>query len=288
MAVKQSKISQELINKLVNQTLREDSFRHDVTSKFLIPKSSQAQAQIIATEAMIVCGLDFAKAVFKKVDKSLSFSTPFKDGEMIKKNRIVAKIKGKTRAILTGERTALNFLSYLSGIAAHTHDFVQRARPYKAKIYDTRKTTPSLRAAEKYAVTCGGGMNHRFSLQEMLFLKDNHRSSMKNALTKERVKRLKKKSGCPFVIEVDTSKQYLNALELNPDIILLDNMTMQQIKDCVLKLKKYPKAKKPLLEASGGITLKNIVSVAKTGVDRISVGALTQTHRGCNLSLEIL
>ncbi len=283
-------ISNRQINKIILAALQEDAYKEDVTTKFLIPRDQISQGYILVKEDAVLCGLDIARRVFKKLDPQLKFTTDFKDGARVKKNTKVAFFEGKTRTILTAERTALNFLSYLSGIATNTSQYVKKIQPFKAAILDTRKTTPTLRALERYAVRYGGGTNHRFNLKEMVLVKDNHRKTFKNiaALT-NRLLKIKSKSRIPLEVEVDDLQEFIEILKINPDIILLDNFSVPQLKKAVriLKINKRGSTR-PLLEASGGVTLKNIRAVAQTGVDRVSIGALTHTHRGIDVSLELI
>ncbi|MDP8212006.1 MAG: carboxylating nicotinate-nucleotide diphosphorylase [Candidatus Zapsychrus exili] len=270
------------------QALLEDTFDQDITTNLLVPKNKMSSAYIISKNDATVCGVNIAKDVFKKLDKKISFKAHCKDGDKVKKGTKIASLKGRTRAILTGERTALNFLGYLSGIATNTSKFVDNIKPYKAGILDTRKTTPGLRALEKYAVRCGGGVNHRHNLKEMIIIKDNHREISEHFdKVIDSIEKFRKKYKKIIVVEVDTLTQLRQVLTANPDIILLDNMTPIQLKKAVNIVKNIKKRKKPLLEASGGVTLKSVRSVAKTGVDRISTGALTHTYKTIDMSMEI-
>ena len=189
---------------------------------------------------------------------------------------------------MTGERTALNFLGYLSGIATNTRRYVRAVLPYKGVILDTRKTTPTLRELEKYAVRCGGAENHRFDLEGMILVKDNHRWACRRTSIARMVKRLRKGTREVIEFEVDTLAQFEQALAAGVDIILLDNMNCAQMKKAVILKNKSEEWRRPLLEASGGITLKNIKQVARTGVDRISIGALTHSRRSIDVSMEFI
>ena len=206
----------------------------------------------------------------------------------VKKGSTVAVIKGKTRSILTAERTALIFLSFLSGIATQTHQFVEAVKTFSAKILDTRKTTPTLRSLEKYAVKCGGGENHRFNLEDLILIKDNHIAANQSLSAIEKIiQRFRRISKVPIEIEIDRLDQLPPVLKTCPNFILLDNMTTSQMKNAVQIVRASKYKTKPLLEASGGITLKNVYQIAKTGVDRISIGALTHHHCGLDVSMEI-
>ncbi|HBR15545.1 MAG TPA: carboxylating nicotinate-nucleotide diphosphorylase [Candidatus Omnitrophica bacterium] len=281
-------MDKKLFNNIITQALKEDAAKEDITTNALVPASSTTEAVILFKEDAVLCGLSIARQVFQNLDKNILFRTDLKDGDAVKKNSKVAFIKGKTRAILTGERTALNFLGYLSGIATNTRQFVDRIKPFKTKILDTRKTTPGLRELEKYAVRCGGGYNHRTSLKDMVLIKDNHRVISKRHLSLvEMIEQCRTKTKKPLEIEVDNLTQLQEALRGNPDYILLDNMSIPQLKQAV-KITRSSSHKKPLLEASGGIRPNNVKAIAQTGVDRISIGALTHHRQAIDVSLEII
>ncbi|MEW6102159.1 MAG: carboxylating nicotinate-nucleotide diphosphorylase [Candidatus Omnitrophota bacterium] len=266
---------------VIKEALKEDIGKRDITTIALVPKNISVRAVLLAKEDFVVCGLHIAKKVFMLIDKNIRFNSLVKEGEYVKKGEILAKISGKARGILTAERVALNFLSMLSGVSTLTRRYVQKVRPYKARILDTRKTIPGLRLFLKYAVRIGGGFNHRFCLDEMVLLKDNHLKAIGDSFWEIGFKKNKKYRR---EIEVNTLKEFRNALELNPDIIMLDNMSLKQMNKAV-KLRNNPR---PKLEASGGITLKNVKKVASTGVDFISVGELTHSVDSVDISLEIL
>ncbi len=276
------------IDQIIRKALREDAVRQDVTTKLLIPAQSKAQASITIKENAIVCGLSFAKKVFQAIDPAIKFKTVLKDGAAVKKGETIITLQGKTQSLLTGERCALNFLSYLSGIATKTHQFVKQASGNRARILDTRKTTPGLRMLEKYAVRCGGGENHRLNLNEFVMIKDNHRTICHPQLSiPESIALIREKTNKKITIEVDTLAQFQQALEGRPDIILLDNMIPTRMRKAVHLARKMPVKQRPLLEASGGITLKNVAAIAKTGVDRISIGSLTHSHTSIDISMEV-
>lgn len=281
-------LNELFVKQYTTSALKEDRYRQDITSQILVSPQHRSQAIILAKEDGVVCGLQFVHMTFRLVDTRLQVVTKYRDGMKIKKGNVLATIQGKTRSLLSAERTALNFLSYLSGIATQTHQYVQAVKPFKAKILDTRKTTPTLRMLEKYAVKCGGGENHRFHLKDMILIKDNHLAASQHELSIEEVIRtFRKKTKAPIELEVDHLSQLKEALKTPPDFILLDNMTILQLKKAVDIVKHSKLRTKPLLEASGGITLKNVRAVAQTGIDRISTGALTHTHRGLDVSMEI-
>lgn len=273
------------INSIIINALKEDIGSRDITTRLFIPRDKSARAVLLAKEPCVICGLNVAQAVFKSLDQEVKFKAVVKDGAFVKRGRIIARIEGRVSSILTAERVALNFLNRLSGIATTTKRFVNLARPYKVKIIDTRKTTPGLRLLEKYAVRTGGGFNHRLSLDEMILLKDNHLKVL-GGINKLPVSSRKYKTE----IEVKNLKEFNQALRLKPDMIMLDNMGLSQIKKIAGIKRKIQRTKRkaPLLEASGGITLKNVKKIASCGIDMISVGALTHSPGSADISLEIL
>jgi len=273
------------IDKIIARALSEDTAQNDITTAALFSKAAQSKACIIAKEEGVICGLLIGKRIFQKLDKNITFQAHVKEGQQVKKGVKLATIKGKTRALLTGERVVLNFVGYLSGIASQTRKYVQAIKSTKAQILDTRKTTPSLRVLEKYAVRCGGGYNHRHNLSEMAMIKDNHWAA--GVSITDAVRKIRQKTRKKIEVEVDDFKQLQQALDANADIILLDNMTIAQIKKAVMLVKKAKVKNKPLLEASGGINLKTVRAIAQTGVNRISIGALTHTHKALNVSMEL-
>lgn len=273
---------------IIDQALSEDAWKEDITTNILIPKQHKSEAIIKVRQDAILCGLDLIRKIFLKIDKNIIIRSVFKDGKRIKKNTPIASLKGNTRAILTGERTALNFLAHLSGIATLTNLYVTKIKPYKAKILDTRKTTPGLRSLEKYAVRCGGGHNHRSNLKEMVLVKDNHlQFSDQNVSIEGIVSKYRKRTNKTIEIEVDNLKQFKTALLAKPDMILLDNMRPQRIKSALKILKNSKLKKRPCIEASGGITLNNVYNIAQTGVDQISIGALTHSFKSIDFTMEM-
>ncbi len=276
-------MKQDYLEKIVSLALAEDIGKGDVTTNHLISQNTNVQAHIIFKTEGIVCGLPVIERVFKRLNPKVSIRKFTKEGQKVQKNKIVAVIKGPARAILTGERVALNFLTHLSAIASRTHLFVEQVKPYRSKILDTRKTTPLLRELERYAVRIGGGENHRFDLSAMAMIKDNHRFMLKQGL-KDSVEIIKSKTNKAVELEVDTWSEFEEALTSKAEIILLDNMTPAQVKRCVTFRNKFKK--NVLLEASGGINLKNVKAYAKTGVERISIGSLTSIIEGIDISLD--
>ena len=281
-------LNKKMIKKIIVGALEEDQARHDITTLDFIPESITAQARIIAKEDGIICGVEIASEVFKTFDKKIVVSKQRKDGQKVFCGDTVLKIKGQARTLLSCERVALNFLSYLSGIATQTHKAVLAVRPYGIQILDTRKTTPLLRALDKYAVLSGNGKNHRLNLSDQYLVKDNHLAILKKTIGLGVLARRRKQ--VPFEIEVENIPELKKALALCPDIIMLDNFTPLEVKKSVRLLKKlFPhKEKRPFLELSGGIDLSNISRYAIKGVDFISLGALTHSIRALDLSLEIM
>ena len=272
------------LNTIVALALAEDIGAGDITTNSLISKDKISMAVLLFKSGGVIAGLDFAKATFKKLDSKLQFKSTYKDGDVVKENTVVATLKGKTRGLLTAERVALNFLTYLSSIATNTSMYVNAIKPYKTAVMDTRKTTPLLRALDRYAVRTGGGINHRFNLADMVMIKDNHYIEDKNPV--HLVDQIKMKTDKKVILEVDTLDQLRLALTSFADIILLDNMSIAQTKQAVaLRDRMNPRM---LLESSGGINLKTIKQYAACGVDRISVGSLTQYRTAIDISLDFI
>ena len=277
------------LKNIVKQALREDIGRGDITTESVIPKNKFVKAVLITREDGVVCGLNIAAFVFKLKDRNIRFKPQVKDGQRVKRGKVLAQVQGKAQSILTAERVALNFLSLLSGIATNTRAYVDKVKPYKAKIMDTRKTIPGLRLLEKYAVRIGGGFNHRLRLDEMVLIKDNHLKVIrgyKRLGSLEKVRR-----NYQVELEVKNLREFKQALKLKPDIIMLDNMSIKDMKKAI-QIRNYrlpiTDYRLPKLEASGGITLKNVRKVAATGVDMISIGALTHSVNSVDISLEII
>ncbi|MDD3374921.1 MAG: carboxylating nicotinate-nucleotide diphosphorylase [Candidatus Omnitrophica bacterium] len=281
-------MSKKQIEQLINIALKEDIGQQDITTNIFIPKNMICDAYIVTHQKATFVGFDVVKAVFKKLDKNIKIKTFFKDGDIVKAETRIIKLRGKTRALLTGERIALNFLSHLSAIATNTTEFVNAIKPYKAKILDTRKTTPGLRFLEKLAVKKAGGTNHRLNLGEMVLIKDNHHIACPQMPVKDMLTAARKKTKKLITIEIEDLDHFKEAWLAGPDIILLDNMNLAQIKKAVAfsKENKHKKGN-PELEVSGGVNLENVRSYAQTGVDRISIGALTHTKKSINVSMEI-
>ena len=271
------KINQTYIKSVVKKALDEDLKPNgDITTNLISLKGKKATAKIIAKQNGIIAGLDFCKAAFKLVGKETIFISKVKDGSKVKKNKVIAEIKAKTKTILVAERTALNFLNHASGVASLTNQFVQKVNK-KTKICCTRKTTPNLRLLEKYAVKKGGGFNHRYNLSDEILIKDNHISaedSLKN-LVKKAIKTKK-----IVTVEIENLKQLNQVLGLKFKRILFDNMNTKQLSKCL----KFCKNKYET-EYSGNADLNNIKKISNTGINRISVGAITHSAKSFDTSL---
>ena len=273
------KLNQKYINLVVKKALDEDlKPRGDITTNLISLKNKRSVAKIIAKQNGIVAGIDFCKTAFKLLDKNAWFKARVKDGSKIKKNKVIAEIKAKTKTILIAERTALNFLNHASGIATLTNQYVKKVNK-QTKICCTRKTTPNLRLLEKYAVKKGGGYNHRYNLSDEILIKDNHISA-ENNLKKLIKKAIKTKK--VITVEIENAKQLNKVLGIKFKRILFDNMSPKQLKKCLKICKnKYE------TEYSGNATLKNIKKISNTGINRISVGAITHSAKSFDVSLEL-
>lgn len=271
-----------LVAREVAAALEEDlGAAGDITTNAIVPADAQGEATIVARKAGVVAGLDLAEAAFRALDPETRFVRIVEDGGTVADGGTIAHISATTRALLTGERTALNFLGRLSGIATLTASFVKAVEGTGARIACTRKTTPGLRAFEKYAVRAGGGVNHRFGLYDAVLVKDNHIAAA-GGLAKA-LERLRARSGhlARVEVEVDTLDQLEQALRFPIDAVLLDNMGVEMLKKAVKLV-----AGRVVTEASGGVTLETVREIASTGVDLISVGALTHSPRSLDSSLE--
>ncbi|MBF0511550.1 MAG: carboxylating nicotinate-nucleotide diphosphorylase [Candidatus Omnitrophica bacterium] len=281
------KCFQRYARTIVQLALVEDIGHGDITSKNLIPAEARITARLVAKGDGVICGMNLAYEVFKALDSKVIFHVLIKDGMRVSKGDVVAEVYGLARVLLSGERVAVNLLSFLSGIATQTRLYVDKIKPYKTGIYDTRKTTPLLRRLERYAVRTGGGVNHRFNLNDMAMIKDNHYTACDGRSMTQIIARLKARiNKKKIVVEVDTLNQLQEMLLSKADIILLDNMNPQQIARAVRMRDKA--APHILLEASGGITLRNVRKYAAAGVDRISVGALTHSRQVLDISMEFV
>jgi len=272
-----------LIDKIIEQALLEDIGTGDITTESIIPSNLKAKGIIKTSEEGVIAGLDIACLVFQKLDSEIIFQEKTKDGTKVARGKELAEITGPARTIFKGERVALNFLQRISGIATITSKFCQEVKDFPVRIVDTRKTTPGLRILEKYAVRMGGGYNHRFGLYDAVLIKDNHIAvaggikSAVNSVRKQISHTVK------IEVEVENLSQLQEALKVQVDIIMLDNMDLETMKEAVKMVKG-----KALIEASGGITLEKVRKIAQTGVDLISIGALTHSVKSLNISMEII
>jgi len=277
--VSKIKLSENFIKNAVKLALNEDLYPSgDITSD-LIENNKVIEVKLISNENAVIGGLRFAKHAFALIDNKIKFIVRKKDGSFIRKDSLIATIKGKAKNILIAERVALNFLSHISGIATKTNRFVKLAGK-RCKICCTRKTIPNLRVIQKYAVMLGGGTNHRFNLSDEFLIKDNHVAS--SDLKKLVSLAIKNKKGKKITVEVDNLKQLKKIIGLKFNTVLFDNMNIKNLKNGIKLAKKYYET-----EASGNINLKTVKSVAKTGVDRISIGSITHSASAIDLKLEI-
>ncbi len=271
---------QSYIDSIINTALEEDIHYVDVTTDYLLPDGHTSSAYYIAKAEGVVCGLDIAKRVFELVGGGVQFDAKLKDGDKVKKGDIIAEMSGDTKTLLKGERTALNILQHMSGIATATNHCVELVKGTNAKITDTRKTLPGLRRLQKYAVIVGGGRNHRYNLSEGAMLKDNHIDVYGGIVPA--VTALREKIGHMTKIEVEVRDldELQQALSVNCELIMLDNMSCADMAKAV-----EITAGRALLEASGNVTEENIAEIAKTGVDIISLGALTHSVQCFDISM---
>ena len=279
--MKKLSINQEYIKNIVKKALAEDLYPYgDITSK-QIKKKEKIRTKIISNQNCIVGGINFAKTIFKILDKKIIFKSKTKDGSKIKKGKVVAEIIGNAKGILKGERVALNFLSLISGVATTTRKFVDKVKGQSCKICCTRKTSPNLRLIQKYGVRLGGGTNHRFNLSDEILIKDNHIAIDGNI--RNLVKRaIKNKKGKKITVEVDSISQLKKIMDLKFNRILFDNMNLKNLRKGVKLSNKMHET-----EASGGVTLQNVRKIASTGVKRISVGQITHGAPSINFNLKI-
>ncbi len=271
------------LKKIINAALNEDIQSGDITTNFIVPRDKKSKALFMAKEDGVIAGLIIAKTVFEKFDKKIVWKSFVKDGDVVKAGSIIAEIKGNLRTLLTCERTALNLLQRMSGIATATNAFVKKIYGTNSKILDTRKTAPGLRMLDKYSVKIGGGTNHRIGLYDMVLIKDNHiktAGSITNAVAQIKMN-LKKK----MKIEVETKNldEVREAVKTKVDIIMLDNMSIGTMKEAVKII-----GGKIKTEASGNVNLNTAKAIAKTGVDYISVGALTHSVKALDINMKIV
>jgi nicotinate-nucleotide pyrophosphorylase (carboxylating) len=273
-------VATDTVERVVLAALAEDIGAGDVTTEATVAAEAVGTAELLVKEAGVVCGLRVAETAFRALDPEIRFETFASDGEHVQPPAVVARMTGSERAILTSERVALNFLGRLSGIATLTRRYVDAVEGMGVAVLDTRKTTPGLRALEKYAVAAGGGRNHRFGLDDAVLIKDNHlraAGSIAAAVTLVRAA-----TDLPVEVECETLVQVGEALDAGVDAILLDNMPLDELRAAVSLADGRAR-----LEASGGVTLETIRAIAETGVDEISVGALTHSARSLDVSLEL-
>lgn len=270
------------IDSLIKTAIEEDINYIDVSADLLIPAEQRNDSYFVAKDDGILCGLDCAMRVFTLLDDTFTFTAHKKDGDKIKKGDVIVEFNGKTRELLKGERTALNIIQHMSGIATATNRAVELCKGTKASVADTRKTLPGLRALQKYAVHCGGGKNHRFNLSDGAMLKDNHIDACGGIVPATQM--LRSKLGHMVKIEVETRDfdEVRQAVKAGADVIMLDNMNCEQMAEAVKIIDG-----KATSEASGNITLENIAEVAKTGVDIISLGALTHSVKAFDISMKM-
>lgn len=271
------------VRDIVGRALQEDVGTGDITTLAVVPSKVTATAAILAKQPGVICGLGVAREVFTQVDPGLHFEALVADGVSVVAGQEVARISGSAAAILTGERVALNFLQRLSGISTMTARFVAAVAGTRARIVDTRKTTPGLRILEKYAVRVGGGFNHRFGLYDAILIKDNHIALAGGVAAAVAAAKKTASHAMKVEVEVQDLKQLDEALGAGAEVILLDNMEPAMLRETVARV-----AGRAILEASGGITADNLAEVARTGVDLISIGALTHSVKAMDLSLEVI
>jgi len=272
-----------ILEDILTRALKEDMPQGDITTDNLIDDDEIAKAVLISKDEGIIAGIEVAKKAFQLLDENITFEENVKDGDYVKKGDIIARIEGKTKAILKAERTALNLLQRMSGIATKTHEFCQKVKDLPVKIVDTRKTTPGLRYLEKYAVRVGGGTNHRYCLSDGVLIKDNHISAAGSIKKAVEIIREKIPHTIKIEVETETLDQVREALEAGADIIMLDNMSREMMKEAVKIINK-----KALVEASGNVSLETVRDIALTGVDIISVGKLTHSVSAFDISLRFI
>jgi len=277
----------EVVSRHVRAALTEDVGTGDVTTLATVPENATARAAMMAREELVVCGLQFAGAAFKELSSATKISFSAGDGARVQRGVKLLEVEGPARALLTAERVALNFVQRLSGVATSAARFVEAIAGTRATILDTRKTTPGWRELEKYAVRCGGAQNHRFGLWDMVLIKDNHLAALRDARPNAiaaAVHRAREHSPKLKVeVEADTLEQVEQAVAAGADIVLLDNITLEQLREAVRRVGGRAKT-----EASGGVNLQTVRAIAETGVDYISVGSITHSSRAVDIGLDFL
>ena len=277
--------------RIIKAALKEDIGLGDITTASTVPKLASVKAAIIANEDFVMCGTLVAEWVLNAIDYSVRFKPQVAEGELVREGKEVAFIEGHARSILAAERTVLNFICFLSGITTRVRSFVDKVEHYKADIYDTRKTFPLLRYLEKYAVTIGGGKNHRLGLWDQVLVKENHIRASNISGKKDFVAEIRKNitKNVKVEVEVESLEEFKSIVAEKPDIIMLDNMSVLNAKKAVeIRNSLSRKPKKPVLEVSGGVTMENVEDYAKTGVERISLGSITDSVESVDMSLEIV
>ncbi|MGD2278771.1 MAG: carboxylating nicotinate-nucleotide diphosphorylase [Candidatus Omnitrophota bacterium] len=291
-------LDKKRIDMIVRYALKEDIWTGDITSQSVLNEDLVVDAVILAREQGVICGMQVVERVFETVDPELKFKPMVKDGDHIEPGQEVAFVEGPARSVLKAERTALNFLGLMSGVSTETRKFVDRIGGAKAKLYDTRKTIPLHRYFQKYAVTVGGGTNHRKGLWDMVLIKDNHiralsvqkKTSDSESVIKDIIKQARSsvQKNIGVEIEVESLKECGWALDEKPDVIMLDNMPSDAVEKAVALRKEKGLEGKILFEVSGGVSLENIAEYARTGVEIISTGKITSSARTLDFSLEII
>ena len=274
----------EILDDAIRRALAEDVGRAgDITSAATIPENTGAEATLVARRSGVIAGMDLVAGTFARVDKTTVFDALARDGETVAAGTALARVSGSARAILTAERAALNFLGHLSGIASATAAFVQAASGTSARITCTRKTTPGLRVLEKYAVRCGGGSNHRFGLDDAILIKDNHVAIVGGVAAA--IVRARAAAGhlVKIEVEVDNLAQLAEAMSARPDVVLLDNMGLDMLREAVRLIDK-----RAISEASGGVTIGNVKAIAETGVDYVSSGWITHSAPAMDVALDVV
>ena len=279
-------LPQHIIDDVILRALAEDAHYLDLSCEYLFESGQRSRAYLLANAAGVLCGMEIFCRVFTLLDASCAFQPHFADGKPFGKGDILLEFEGPTAALLQGERTALNLLQHLCGVASMTARAVQAVEGTGAQVSDTRKTLPGLRALQKYAVACGGGRNHRFNLSDAVMLKDNHIDACGSIAAA--VTRVRAKIGHMVKIEVETRSldEVKQALAAGADVIMLDNMSLEEMRGAVAYVRAHAAAHVPL-EASGDITLENIRAAAETGVDILSLGALTHSVKAMNISMRM-
>ncbi|NLV21179.1 MAG: carboxylating nicotinate-nucleotide diphosphorylase [Syntrophomonadaceae bacterium] len=270
------------LDDLISRSLEEDIGYGDITTMSVVPAEQSSEGRFIVKADGVIAGLEVARAVFAKLDPQAVFTKLIEDGDLVTAGTVIARVRGSSRALLSGERTALNFLQRLSGIATQTHQLAAMIKDYPVQLLDTRKTIPGLRILEKYAVATGGGRNHRFGLYDGVMIKDNHIIAAGGIKKAVAMARARVPHTIKIEVEVENLAQLQEALEAGADIIMLDNMAAEVMREAVAIV-----AGRALLEASGGIKAANLIEVAQTGVDFISLGALTHSSVSLDISFDL-